>query len=54
MITDPMADLLTDAGFTDGWALSEGVLILWEHDEEPPAPLTRPDASLPNTSSDNS
>jgi len=43
MITDPIADLLISAGFTDGWALSDGVLILWEHEVEPPAPLVRPD-----------
>jgi hypothetical protein len=42
MITDLTVDLLIDAGFTDGWALSDGVLIVWEHDVDPPAPLTRP------------
>ena len=45
MISDPMdeiIELLEKAGFTDGWAISGGVLILWEHDAEPPAPLTRP------------
>ena len=36
--------LLSDAGFETGWALSDGVLVLWEHDTEPPAPLTRPEA----------
>lgn len=36
--------LLRDKGFTDGWALSGDVLILWELDEKPPAPLTRPEA----------
>jgi hypothetical protein len=38
----PMAQLLIDAGFDTGWALVDGVLILWEHDTDPPAPLTRP------------
>jgi hypothetical protein len=38
-------DLLHDAGFDTGWALSGDVLILWEHDTEPPAPLTRPKAT---------
>lgn len=33
---------LIDAGFADGWAIRDGVLVLWEHDEEPPAPFTRP------------
>lgn len=45
MITPPMVQLLTDAGFTDGWALAGDVLILWEHEEEPPAPLKRPEAT---------
>ena len=44
MITPPMVQLLLDAGFTDGWAISEDVLTLWEHEEEPPAPLVRPTA----------
>ncbi len=37
--------LLSDAGFETGWALSDGVLILWEHDQDPPAPLTRPEVT---------
>ena len=43
MIHDPLDDLLRGAGFTDGWALSDGVLVLWEHETDPPAPLVRPD-----------
>jgi hypothetical protein len=39
-----MVELLVNAGFTDGWALQGDVLVLWEHDAEPPAPLTRPEA----------
>ena len=43
MITiPPMAQLLIDAGFTDGWAIAGDTLVVWEHDEDPPAPLTRP------------
>ena len=38
-------DLLHDAGFYTGWALSGDVLILWQHDTDPPAPLTRPKAT---------
>lgn len=34
--------LLIDAGFENGWALNGTELVLWEHDAEPPAPLTRP------------
>jgi hypothetical protein len=45
MITPPMVQLLLDKGFTDGWAMSNDVLILWEHDQDPPAPLTRPEAT---------
>ena len=35
-------ELLVNAGFDSGWALADGVLILWEHDTDPPAPLERP------------
>jgi hypothetical protein len=45
MITPPMHQLLLDAGFTDGWAMADEVLILWEHDQDPPTPLTRPEAT---------
>jgi hypothetical protein len=40
-----LVTLLRDKGFTDGWALSGEILILWEHDENPPAPLKRPEAN---------
>ena len=40
--TDPTVQLLIDAGFTTGWAIAGDTLILWEHDEDPPAPLVRP------------
>ena len=33
---------LIDAGFDTGWALNGTDLVLWEHDEDPPKPLTRP------------
>jgi hypothetical protein len=42
MINPPIVQLLLDAGFTDGWALQGDLLVLWEHDEDPPAPLKRP------------
>jgi hypothetical protein len=35
---------LLDAGYNNGWALNGEKLVLWEHDENPPAPLTRPEA----------
>ena len=37
-----LIDKLTAAGFVDGWALQEETLILWEHEEDPPKPLTHP------------
>jgi hypothetical protein len=37
-----LIELLLANGFMNGWALSEDVLVFWEHDENPPAPLTRP------------
>jgi hypothetical protein len=53
MITPAIVQLLIDEGFTDGWALSGDVLILWEHDTDPPAPLTRPtEASNEATTTD--
>jgi hypothetical protein len=33
---------LLDAGFDTGWALNGTDLVLWEHEENPPKPLTRP------------
>jgi hypothetical protein len=44
MITPLMVQLLLDAGYTDGWAMAGETLTLWEHDADPPAPLTRPEA----------
>ena len=35
-------ELLEKNAFHTGWVLQNGVLIFWEHDEDPPAPLTRP------------
>lgn len=43
MTNDEAIQLLIDAGFQSGWALTGNTLILWEHDEDPPAPLTRPE-----------
>jgi hypothetical protein len=39
---EEIVSLLEDAGFSTGWALADEILILWEHDEDPPKPLTRP------------
>jgi hypothetical protein len=35
-------ELLAQQGFENGWAVADGVLVLWEHDTDPPAPLVRP------------
>lgn len=40
--------ILLDAGFTSGWAISGEELILWEHEQDPPAPLKRPAESTTN------
>ena len=42
MNNEQLIELLISAGFEAGWAISGEKLILWEHDAEPPAPLTRP------------
>ena len=42
MSHEELLQLLADAGFNSGWVITGDVLTLWEHDEEPPAPLTRP------------
>jgi hypothetical protein len=39
---EKLIELLISKGFTEGWALQGETLIVWEHDAEPPAPLTRP------------
>ena len=42
MTHNKLVELLYDAGFTSGWTLEGESLYLWEHEEEPPLPLTRP------------
>ena len=39
---EKLVAVLLNAGFTDGWTLFGTELQQWEHDENPPAPLTRP------------
>ena len=41
---DQLTKLLTDAGFENGWVLQAEELVFWEHEEDPPKPLTRPKA----------
>jgi len=43
MSENEIVALLLEKGFTSGWAVAEQKLVLWEHDEEPPAPLKRPE-----------
>ena len=45
MTDSPIVQLLLNAGFDSGWALTGDTLILWEHEQDPPAPLTRPEAT---------
>ena len=44
MTQDELVEMLIAAGFHNGFALADETLVLWEHDEDPPAPLTRPEA----------
>lgn len=44
MTHNELVQILHDAGFTSGWVLSGETLLHWEHDVDPPAPLTRPEA----------
>jgi len=45
MTHDDLVQLLTENGYDTGWALNGENLSLWQHDADPPAPLTRPEAS---------
>lgn len=39
-----LCETLVAAGFNGGWVLQGETLVIWEHEENPPAPLTRPEA----------
>ncbi len=43
MTTDELSQILIDAGYMTGWAIHGDQLVIWEHDEKPPAPLKRPE-----------
>jgi hypothetical protein len=45
MTNQEATELIKNAGFEGGWTLIEDVLIQWEHNQDPPAPLTRPKAT---------
>ncbi len=40
-----LCEMLAEKGFNTGWALLGETLTIWEHDEDPPKPLTRPKAT---------
>ena len=39
---EELIEMLLTAGFESGWVLTGETLTLWEHETNPPAPLTRP------------
>jgi len=43
MTTNELAELLLEKGYETGWALLGTDLTIWEHEEEPPAPLKKPE-----------
>ena len=45
MTHDELLQLLLDNNFITGWVLTGEELTRWEHDQDPPAPLTRPKAT---------
>ena len=45
MTHDELCQIVINAGFDSGWAISGDTLILWEHEQDPPAPLKRPEAT---------
>jgi hypothetical protein len=42
MTHEEIIKMLLDNGFETGWVLQGTILVLWEHDTEPPTPLKRP------------
>ena len=47
MTVEEIMEMLVNAGYTSGWAMLGTELTLWEHDADPPAPLTRPEPTEP-------
>ena len=45
MTNDEATQLILNSGVVGGWTLYGDVLTVWEHDQDPPAPLTRPKAA---------
>jgi len=46
MTHEELCALLLENGFDNGWVLSGTELVLWEHDENPPAPLKKPQPTI--------
>lgn len=42
LVHEEACQILIDAGYENGWAISGIELVLWEHPEDPPPPFTRP------------
>ena len=38
-----LIQILLDAGFDRGWAIRNDKLVVWEHEQDPPAPFVRPE-----------
>jgi hypothetical protein len=45
MTHEQLCKLLREQGFDFGWTLEGEMLTVWEHDADPPSPLTRPEAN---------
>lgn len=43
MTHEELCQMLYDMGYETGWAMTGDRLLLWFHEEDPPAPLTRPE-----------
>jgi hypothetical protein len=39
---EKLASMLLEKKFFGGWTLDGTELVLWEHEQDPPKPLTRP------------
>jgi hypothetical protein len=42
MTHQKLIELLLAEGFNEGWTIEGETLTGWEHEQDPPAPLTRP------------
>ena len=42
-----LCQMLHEKGFSHGWVIQGDTLTVWEHEDEPPAPLTRPEPIEP-------